>query len=178
MRRKTQMPPLQELGCCVKSQVTSYSSPEQGMDSWTDVAAPIRPHSPAPPLYGEVWKQITTTGTWLQKHHRMNSREGCCQERVGHSKHDPWQEMKFRLPEERSILCSLRSLQNLCQGCVIGSQHCFVAMDLDKTRWQSFGWKGGGTGNTLTCSKGTASLSCAGRGLDNCPFIPQETRNA
>lgn len=50
IRRKTRMPPLQELGCYVKSQVTSCSSPEQGMDSWTDVAAHIRPHSPAPPL--------------------------------------------------------------------------------------------------------------------------------
>lgn len=52
------MPCLQELGYCVKSQVTSCSSLEQGMDSWTDVAAPIRSHNPATPLYGEVWKQI------------------------------------------------------------------------------------------------------------------------
>lgn len=142
IRRKPWMPRLQELGCCVKSQVTSCSSPEQGMDSWTDVTAPIRSHSLATPLYGEVWKQIKTIGTWLQKHHWTDSREGCCQERVGHNKHYPWQEMKkFRLPEERSILCSLRSLQNLCQGCVTGSQHCFAARTWIKPPGRASGGK-------------------------------------
>lgn len=135
------MPRLQELGCCVKSQVTSRSSPEQGMDSWTDVTAPIRSHGPATPLYGEVWKQIKTTGTWLQKHHWTDSREGCCQERVGHNKHYPWQEIRFRLPEERSILCSRRSLQNLCQGCVTGLQHCFVARTWIKPPGRASGGK-------------------------------------
>lgn len=82
-----------------------------------------------------------TTGTWLQKHHWKDSREGCCQERVGHNKHYPWQEIRFRLPEEWSILCSLRSLQNLCQGCVTGLQHCFVARTWIKPPGRALGGK-------------------------------------
>lgn len=165
-------------GCCVKSQVMSYSSPEQGMGSWTDVTAPIRSHGPATPLYGEVWKQIKTIGTWPQNHHWMGSREGCCQERVGHDKHNPWQKMKFRLPGERSILCSLRSLQNLCQGCVTGSQHCFVARTWIKPPGRVSGGKVEIHIKHLHPFKGHCQSFLAGRGLDNCPFIPRETRNA